>query len=115
MKELVTKLEVNKFLVSVQKEFYGSEAVFAAAHKFTNKCTVLIDSLDASTIDIYFENKNPEIHQDLKTVAQEFCNEMLEQQVRLTLEKKFRNLREVIVKQAFSPISHLKTEYKNDK
>ena len=74
MKEPITILEENKCHLLVKKEFFEAEAIFAAAQKFTDKCTVLIDSLDASSIDVYFENKNPSITQDLKV----YCSRILQ-------------------------------------
>ena len=47
---------------------------------------------------------------DLEEVRQRFINELTDQQLRLDLDKKMLPLRELIVKQAFSPLKNLQTE-----
>ncbi len=114
MKEIIIELENNRLLLSLKKEIYTSEIIYAVANQFTNKCTIFIDPLDDQTIGIYFESKSLSNKEDLSLIAKNFCNELIEQQIRMTLEKKFGNLREVIVKQAFSPISDIKSYIKNE-
>jgi len=41
----------------------------------------------------------------LEDVAHNFSNEVIDQQVRIDVEKDFKGIREEIVKKAFSPIS----------
>jgi len=103
---------MESFFLSLKREMYELEAVFATAAKFTDKCVILIDHNDNSEINVYFEIKNYLEAFELKKISLEFCNELNEQQFRLILEKKFGNMRDLIVKQAFSPISHLKDEIK---
>jgi len=43
--------------------------------------------------------------ESLEEDARTFCNEVLDQQVRLDLEARYGNIRELIVRQAFSPVS----------
>lgn len=107
MKGIFTKIEDGKILVSLSKEFYEKSAVFAAAHKLSGRFVVLIEPLDERTAGIYFQPK-PGIEMnenDLKEAAFDFCNEVLDQQIRLDLETRYGHIREIIVKQAFAPIS----------
>ena len=46
-------------------------------------------------------------------VAEDFCNEVLDQQVRLDLEKRYGNIRELVIRHAFAPIESLKAKIKN--
>ncbi|MFW9876417.1 MAG: His-Xaa-Ser system protein HxsD [Candidatus Thorarchaeota archaeon] len=112
MKEIIYELEDNKLLLSLKREIYEPEIIYAVAYKFTKKCTIFIEPLDERTLGVYFEYENSANNENIKAIAKNFCNELIEQQLRMTLEKKFGNLREVIVKQAFSPISDVKSYIK---
>ncbi len=105
-KDIVTKITETRMLVKLKKEMYEREPVFAASYKFTDRCTILIEPIDDKTVGVYFEKK-AEIN-DLESIAKEFCNEVLDQQVRSDLERKYGNIRELIYQQAFSPILNLK-------
>ena len=65
--------------------------------------------MDAANVGIYFRLKS-ELKKNLENVALDFCNEVLDQQVRLDLERSYGPLRELIVKKAFSPISITKDD-----
>jgi len=107
IKDIVTHLEEGKLLVILYKAFYQKEAVFAAAYKFTGLCTIYIEPIDEKSVGIYFKSKNDK-NVELKNIAHEFCNEVLDQQVRLDLEQRYGNIRDLIVRHAFSPIKNLK-------
>jgi His-Xaa-Ser system protein HxsD len=106
MKDIIIEVEDEKLLLVLSKEFYEKEAVFAASHKFTGRCTILIEPIEPNSVGIYFESKSDEYN--LNKIAEEYCNEVLDQQLRLDIEKKYGNIRYLIVKQAFSPIENLK-------
>jgi His-Xaa-Ser system protein HxsD len=111
MKDIITKLEDRKLLLVLSKELYEKEAVFASAHKFTDRCTILIEPFDHNSVGAYFKGKREDC--DLFKIAEEYCNEVLDQQLRLDIERKYGNIRDLIVKQAFSPLENLKDEIKN--
>lgn len=107
MKDIIVKTEDKKILVSLSKEYYERTAVFAAAHKLTDRFAVLVEPLDDHTVGVYFQPKmGIELSEkDLKEAALDFCNEVLDQQVRLDIEARYGSIRDMIIKQAFSPIS----------
>lgn len=111
MKEIIKKLEDGKLLLILSKEIYEKEAVFASAHKFTDKCTILIEPIEDKSVGVYFKSKKENC--DLLRIAEEYCNEVLDQQIRLDIEKKYGNIRELIVKQAFSPLENINDEINN--
>lgn len=90
------------FLVKLLKEYYEKEAVFAAANMFKENYFIKVDSL-GDYVGIYFsakdETNNP------KTALLAFCNEAIDQQTKLDLNKQFGKLRETIYTYAFEPIS----------
>jgi His-Xaa-Ser system protein HxsD len=112
-REIVTELNGNTVALVLHNEFYEKEAIRAASYKFTGKCTILIRPADDWEIEVVFE-AIPGLNFDLGTVAREFCNEVLDQQVRLDLEKRYGRVRELIVRQAFAPIKDLKVELTGD-
>ncbi len=108
IKEIVSHISENKMLLKLNKEIYEKDAVLAAAYKFTNKCSILIEPFDEYTVAVYFERENGKI--DLKLISKQFCNEVLDQQVRLDVERRYGNIRELIYRQAFSPIKDLEKD-----
>jgi His-Xaa-Ser system protein HxsD len=107
MKGIFTKIEDGKILISLRKEFYEKSAVFSAAHKLTDRFVVWIQPVDNYTVGIYIQPKKdtPMSEDDIKETIFNFCNDIIDQQVRLDLEVRYGNIREMIVKQAFSPMT----------
>lgn len=112
-REIVYKVDGNTLAILLHTEFYEKEAVRAACYKFTDKCTILIRPADDFEIEVTFEPKHG-ITCDIESTARAFCNEVLDQQVRLDLEKRYGRVRELIVRQAFEPVKNLKSELNKD-
>jgi len=93
----------EKLLVKLSKQFYEKPAVMAAAYKFTHKCTVLIEPLDEGYVGVWFQAKNNESPDMLPGLINDFCNELIDQQVRLDLDKRYGGLRDTIFEHAFLP------------
>ena len=110
MEKFTIQLEDGRLLVTFKKELFEKEAVFASAYKFTDKCIIKIEPLNNDAFGVYFKMKKEDNNFDLKETAELFCNEAIDQQLRLDIEKKYGNVRELIVKQAFSPIKNLDEE-----
>ena len=103
IKNPVITLDDGRLLIELKKMYYQKEAVFSAAYKFTNKCTILIEPTDEKTVGIYFKKK-PNKNVDIEKIADDFCNEVLDQQLRFNLEAQFGNLKKIIYEKAFSPL-----------
>lgn len=82
---------------------YSLEAINAAAYPFISKYHVLVTpgSTENSVI-VIFEAKvaGGDINADLK----EYCNSLLDHQIRVQLDKANGKIRELIVAHAFSPL-----------
>lgn len=104
---VISKTEDGKIFVRLAKEFYEQQAVFAAAHKLTDRFSVMIEPVDDYTVGVYLEPKRAANfdEDEIETIVFEFCNDLLDEQVRLDLDKRFGALRDLIVKQAFSPLT----------
>ncbi len=101
----------NEFLkIIVSKQYYEREAVFAAAKKFTDQSTIIIrPTPDEKQVEIVFQTEK-ENDVVMENIAKSFCNELLDQQTRLDLEKRFWKIRNLIVQHAFLPIENLTEE-----
>ena len=88
MKDIIVKVEDGKLLVELSKEMYEKLAVFAAAYKFTDRCVVLVEPVGKKSVGVYFKTKTNSEDSELMEIAEQFCNEVLDQQLRLDIEKK---------------------------
>lgn len=111
MKEILKKVENRQLLIEISKEIYDKKAAMAAAYKFTDRCYIYVNSTLENIIEIYFKAKES-ISTPLEKIAYEYCNELLDQQVRLDVEASYGNIRDLIVKQAFSPIENIEEQIK---
>ena len=108
-KGIIGKLDSGEIVLKLSEQFYEKSAVLNAAYKFSDKCFIRIEPLEEGYVGIQLkakEGQNPQM------VLDDFCNEVLDQQVRLDLEKRYGNLREIIVKHAFLPIEGLSKDQK---
>lgn len=102
MKEILKQIENNKLLLTVSNELYEKEAILNTSYKFTDKCYINIETIGMNT-EIYFQHKTENI--SLETIALEFGNELIDQQIRLDTGREFKTIREELIKKAFSSVS----------
>ena len=108
MDGIITKIDDNKVFVNLKINIYEKDAILAAAYKMTNFCTVLVSQGENDEVRVTFETATGDIKESLDNIARNFCNEVLDQQVRLDLEKRYKDIRKLIIEHAFSPIKDLK-------
>ena len=104
---VVSKGEDGRVIVKLAMEFYERPAIFAAAHKLTDRFIVVVEPIDEHTAGVSIEPKekpNPN-HSITDDEIAQFCNDLIDEQTRLDLDKQYSHLREMIVKQAFAPIT----------
>lgn len=104
MEGIMKKLNDGQFLLEVSKKIYNADAVLKSTYKFTNKCYMHIDSVSEERISICFKAKANDIN--LEALIDDFCNELIDQQVRFNIEKGYGSIRDMIVKKAFIPIDN---------
>ena len=85
----------------VDPAIYPTDAAVAAGYKFTDRAYVWLESAaDGAGYYVFLRSKS---HQDdLLALSGAFINELLDQSLRLRLERQFGPLRTLIVAQAFS-------------
>lgn len=108
MKGIFSKDNGGRLQLTVSKEIYERQAVMAAAYKLTDLCTILIRPKGEKEVEVVFEPKYGERAQDLERIASEFCNDILDHQIRLDLERRCGAVRDIIVRHAFSPLENLR-------
>jgi len=101
----IAKIGDNKMTITVAKEIYSPEAIVAACYKFTDEHYVFIQSTasDPNSIEIIAECKSGDAIDEV--VVKLFCNELIDQQVRYNTNQQFGHIRDLIVDEAFKPIS----------
>ena len=80
----------------------------AAAYAATDRCVVDVEPLDDGDWGVYLRIKNSADIANLSAIADELRNEVVDQQLRLDLEKRYAALRDTIVSCAFDPLSALR-------
>ena len=98
----VTELEKDKFQVIVDMALYAKESLAAACYKFTDRFYVH-QQTDGENIVVVFESKDGNTITE-ETVKQ-FCNELIDQQVRFNTNQQFGHIRDLIVEEAFRPVN----------
>lgn len=101
----VVELEDNKFQVSVDLNLYAKEVIAAALYKFTHLYFIhqTTDSCNSNLVQIVFESK--EDNQVNVDVPKQFCNELIDQQLRHYTNNQFGHIRDLIVEEAFKPVN----------
>ena len=88
----------------IKAKCFSREAVNATAYKFSGDCFISIDYLDKpeDQFKISIEKKDGDLDPNLEKV---FMNELIDQQTRLDIEGRFAHIRDLIVEEAFKPVS----------
>lgn len=98
----VTALENERFQIVVDMSLYAKEALAAACYKFTDRFYVH-QQIDGHNIVVIFESNDDNLVTE-QTVKQ-FCNELINQQVRYNTNQQFGHIRDLIVEEAFKPVT----------
>ena len=98
----VVELEKEKFQVVVDMALYAKETVVAACYKFTDRFYIH-QQTDNNVVKVVFESKDGNVVSE--EVVKQFCNELIDQQVRYNTNLQFGHIRDLIVEEAFKPVN----------
>ena len=98
----VVKLEKDKFQVVADMDLYAKESLVAACYKFTDRFYVHQQS-NGNSVNVIFESKEGNDVPD--EIVKQFCNELIDQQVRYNTNLQFGHIRNLIVEEAFKPVN----------
>ena len=91
------------------KELYSRDALVRAAYNFTDKAYLHLDADDNNYI-VYIEMKS----KDMELSEKEFQNEILAQMVRINVQKRTKNVRELMLARALASTVIEQVEVKED-
>ena len=98
----VNEIDNDKFQVIVDMSLYAKESLIAACYKFTDRFYIHQQTSENSII-VVFESKDGNAVTD--AIVKHFCNELIDQQVRYNTNQQYGHIRDLIVEEAFKPVS----------
>lgn len=98
-------MEHNRFEYDIDLRVYSIEAANAASYKFTDRCYIEkhTDNGDKNILHVTFVPITPTTEED--NILMLFCNELIDQQLRVDINRRFGHIRDLIVEEAFKPVS----------
>ena len=97
MSKLKINKKENKIIVPVNAKLYSLEAIYGAAYVFIDKAYVFLDGNPEKEVFIQLKGKNSLTVKELKKLAGEFLNELLNSSLRFQISKNNSKIREYIV------------------
>jgi His-Xaa-Ser system protein HxsD len=95
---------MEEIKIVLSKRLYQKEAVIATTYIFTREFRTRIEPEQTDKIKVTLKPIAQEKSVDPEQTLTRFMNEIVDQQLRLDLDKSYGNLRELIVKKAFFPV-----------
>lgn len=101
----VIECSQDKFLVVVDLDLYEKDAIVSTLYKFSHLFYIhqLLDLEVPNRIKVYFESRQG--NSITEDIPKKFCNELIDQQLRCNINKKFGHIRDMIVQEAFRPVN----------
>ncbi len=102
----------ESIVLSFDPCIYSKDAILATGYNFTNIFGIQLKYDPEKNISVSLTPVTPMGESEKNVLLMKFRNDLIDNQIRIDLEKKFSSLREIIVKHAFSPIENLGEEVK---
>ncbi|WP_300791702.1 His-Xaa-Ser system protein HxsD [uncultured Bacteroides sp.] len=101
----VVELDNNKFQIIVDLALYSKDVITAAIYKFSHLFYIhqQTDKSNSNLVIVIFESKDGNTIN--VNVPKHFCNELINQQLRHDVNAQFGHIRDMIVEEAFKPVS----------
>ncbi len=101
----IVRIDENILQLNIATELYAIDTINAVCYKYTGNYYVHQEYED-NIIKVTIEKKDNTHIED--QIAKQFCNDLIDQQIRHTTEAKFGHIRDLIVEEAFRPINKQK-------
>jgi His-Xaa-Ser system protein HxsD len=85
--------------IDVDMTLYPRPVLFRTCYVYTDRCYIFLTPLADTIVRVRFR---PRPGLPLEAVVGSFCNELIEQEIRFTLASESREIRDLIVAQAFA-------------
>ncbi|MGQ9687818.1 MAG: His-Xaa-Ser system protein HxsD [Desulfobaccales bacterium] len=102
----------NKLVFQISKAIYEKEAVLAALYALSGHCRNRMEPVPEGYVTVTLEPLEALGDVDLEKLEHRFLTELTDQQFRLELERRYGDLRRLIIQHAFSPLADLRREVK---
>lgn len=101
----VVELDNNKFQVIVDLALYSKDVITAAIYKYSHLFYIhqQTDKFNSNLVLVVFESKDG--NTITVNIPKQFCNELIDQQLRHDVNAQFAHIRDMIVEEAFKPVS----------
>jgi His-Xaa-Ser system protein HxsD len=96
----ILQVEDGQILLAVSSKLYDKTTLFRTCYVFTDRCYLYLSPGGEDDVHVYLKAKGNGL--ELEQVAGEFCNELIDQQVRQDLDRQTGEIRKLIVAQAFA-------------
>lgn len=96
--------EAGRANITVYTSIYSIDAINAATYCFLCNYHIIVNPVadNKNAVVVIFEAKN--LERDIQVDLKDFCNTLIDQQVRVQLDLTNGKIRDLIVAHAFSPI-----------
>jgi His-Xaa-Ser system protein HxsD len=93
------------YSLSLSTSIYCIEAIKKSAYKFADRASIIINPVSESSVSVVFNFVGKHTENDSDQVISDFCNELLDQDLRVRIKKEMEPLRNLILAHAFSQTS----------
>lgn len=98
----IFEIDKKTFQIKANLGIYNKEAVVATCYKYSGKYFVH-QELEEKTIIVTLQSKDEQLVSE--ETAKQFCNELIDQQIRYNTNLQFGHIRDLIVEEAFKPVN----------
>ena len=100
----IAKTEKGGFQFTIDLNLYSEKAITATIFRYTDKFFVYQNTTpsDEKQVCVIFESKDEKLDEN---IVKQFCNDLIDQQLREITTEKYGHIRDLIVEEAFKPVS----------
>jgi His-Xaa-Ser system protein HxsD len=92
----------DKFVLSIDTRLYSLEAVKKTAYKFAAVTSIILQPKTDQVVSVLFNFAGAHCQNDPERVISDFCNELLDQDLREIIKRETTPVRNLILAHAFS-------------
>lgn len=99
----ITKTDNEGFQVIIDLNLYSEKAIIATIYRYTDKFFVYQNTMPSNDkqVCVIFESKGGRLDE---SIVKQFCNDLIDQQLREITAEKYGHIRDLIVEEAFKPV-----------
>jgi His-Xaa-Ser system protein HxsD len=97
--------EGDDYVLDLDTSIYSLEAIKKVAYRFANRTSVIINSKSNTTVSVAFNFIGKYSKADPEQTIADFCNEIIDQDLREIIKRETTPIRNLILAHAFSKTS----------